>query len=119
MVESRLSFGEYRMSEATMLKSALVPLAITLGMIGCSLASDDDDDSAGGTSGANGNGSGNVIDVGTGTNSGISGQNGGKVTLTPEQVTGIRGSSCAGWSTEGEQLPAILELVVDVSGSMD
>lgn len=35
---------------------------------------------------------------------------------TPDE---IRNSACAGWSAEPEGLPAVLELVVDVSGSMD
>jgi hypothetical protein len=38
--------------------------------------------------------------------------------LTPEQVDQLRNSSCAGWSAEAEIVPAVLELVVDVSSSM-
>jgi hypothetical protein len=96
-----------------------VPLTVAMGMIGCSLSGGDDDSSTGGTPGT-GTGTGMTINVGTGPGTtGIADQNGGTRTLTPEQVTGIRGAACTGWSTEGEQLPAILELVVDVSGSMD
>ena len=43
---------------------------------------------------------------------------GGVAQLTSDQVTALKGSSCAGWSHEGENLPAILDFVVDVSGSM-
>jgi len=43
---------------------------------------------------------------------------GGKVDLTSEQIQDIEQASCTGWSAEGENLPATLELVVDVSFSM-
>ena len=43
---------------------------------------------------------------------------GGLAALTSDQVTALKGSSCAGWASEGENLPAILDFVVDVSGSM-
>jgi hypothetical protein len=36
-----------------------------------------------------------------------------------ETVESLRKASCAGWSAEPEMLPAVLELVVDVSLSMD
>jgi hypothetical protein len=43
---------------------------------------------------------------------------GGVADLTADQVTALKSSSCAGWSHEGENLPALLDFVVDVSGSM-
>ncbi len=43
---------------------------------------------------------------------------GGVADLTQDQVTALKSSSCAGWSHEGENLPAVLDFVVDVSGSM-
>ena len=43
---------------------------------------------------------------------------GGVANLTSDQVTALKSSSCAGWSREGENLPAVLDFVVDVSGSM-
>jgi hypothetical protein len=43
---------------------------------------------------------------------------GGKVDLTSEQIQDIEQASCTGWSAEGENVPATLELVVDVSYSM-
>jgi hypothetical protein len=45
--------------------------------------------------------------------------NGGTIELTPEEVEDINNAACAGWVGEGENLPAILQLVVDVSGSME
>lgn len=44
---------------------------------------------------------------------------GGVVALTPTQVSDITKSACTGWTSEGENLPAVLELVIDTSGSMD
>jgi hypothetical protein len=44
--------------------------------------------------------------------------NGGIEPLTKAQVDSIKNASCAGQSVEGESLPAVLELVIDVSSSM-
>jgi hypothetical protein len=60
---------------------------------------------------------GNGTGAGPGTGNGT--YDGGTIDLTPEEVSSISDAACAGWSTEGESLPAILQLVVDVSGSMD
>lgn len=54
-----------------------------------------------------------------GTSPGTGVFDGGQLPITPEQVTSIKGSSCAGMAVEGETLPAVLELVVDVSSSMN
>ena len=43
---------------------------------------------------------------------------GGVTNLTVDQVAALKRSACTGWSQEGERLPAILDFVVDVSGSM-
>jgi hypothetical protein len=43
---------------------------------------------------------------------------GGHRVLTAEELATIQGGSCADWSQEGENMPAILQLVVDVSLSM-
>lgn len=48
-----------------------------------------------------------------------SSQEGGRTELTSEQVDRILGAECTGWSGEGESLPATLQLVIDVSGSMN
>lgn len=87
------------------------------GIVGCSLASGNETDDD--VPGMSGSGGGMVINVPKGSNGGFVDQNGGTRVLTPEQTTQIRGGACAGWAAEGEQMPAILELVVDVSGSME
>ena len=43
----------------------------------------------------------------------------GQANLTQSQVTELKDTACKGWSAEGENVPAILDFVVDVSGSMD
>jgi hypothetical protein len=55
----------------------------------------------------------------TGGTNGLGNQDGGTRPLTDDQVTQIQMGACAGWRTEGEPLPAVLMLVVDVSGSMN
>lgn len=74
--------------------------------------------------GANGN-NGGTLNLGAngpgtgGSQLGPGEHDGGTRPLTPEQVEAISDLACAGWTTEGEALPAVLELVVDVSGSME
>jgi len=55
--------------------------------------------------------------VGDGTNLNVTFV-GGKAAITDAQYTDVKGSACAGWAREGENLPALLDFVVDVSGSM-
>jgi len=43
---------------------------------------------------------------------------GGEAQLTSDQVTALKSAACAGWAHEGENVPALLDFVVDVSGSM-
>lgn len=75
------------------------------------------DDGNDGEVSGNGTGGGGII---LDPDGGLVGQHdGGTVDLTPEQVEQIETSACAGWAGEGELLPAVLQLVVDVSGSMD
>jgi len=76
----------------------------------------------GGGSGTNVNGMQPNIGVGSDGDGGnvLSGSHdGGTVALTPAQVSDITKSACTGWTSEGENLPAVLELVIDTSGSMD
>jgi hypothetical protein len=79
----------------------------------------------GGLSGSGANGSGatggtTTINVGgSGATTGTGTHDGGSIPLTEDEVDAIADSACAGWSTEGESLPAVLQLVVDVSGSME
>jgi hypothetical protein len=57
---------------------------------------------------------------GTGATSGTTGmQDGGVVELTDDEVDALTGAACAGWSAEPETQPAVLQLVVDTSLSMD
>ena len=58
--------------------------------------------------------------LGSGATSGSSAmQDGGVIELTDDQVDDLNGDSCAGWSAEPETQPAVLQLVVDTSLSMD
>lgn len=125
-----------------MLATAVLTSAVTLG---CGLSSGDDDDGAtpgqGGMVGAGGsdtsfggasvsfggstttNGGG----VGFGGSTGTSGGgpstpgtfDGGSVPITQGDRDAITGQACAGFLTEPETLPAVLELVIDVSSSMN
>jgi len=65
-----------------------------------------DDDAGFGGNGQGAGGSGGIIGVGGNSGSGTG------------SVDDLRKSSCAGWSAEPEAVPAVLMLVVDVSGSM-
>ena len=104
-------------------------LAILVGAVsaatataGCGSSEDDDGNAVSGQSGGSGstdtNGSGGT-ELDLNPDGGTTQQDGGSVDLTEDQVAQIEDSSCAGWSGEGEMLPAVLQLVVDVSGSMD
>lgn len=59
-------------------------------------------------------------DLGNNLGSGGTGvpNQGGTIQLTAEQLAAIENGSCTGWTQEGENLPAVLQLVVDVSRSM-
>lgn len=86
----------------------------------CGGSSGDEDVPGGGASSSTG-GTPNLNPLGGsgGSKLGPGEHDGGTVPLTPEQVEDIEGGACAGWTTEGEALPAVLMLVVDVSGSME
>lgn len=91
-----------------------------------------------GSTGAGGNGSstsdsGNGTTTGSGAASGngstssgisLSGTTGGVVydggtrPLSEEEADELYGDACAGWASEGEAIPSVLQLVVDVSASM-
>jgi hypothetical protein len=60
-------------------------------------------------------------DLGNNLGSGGTGvpNQGGTIQLTAEQLAAIENGSCTGWTQEGENLPAVLQLVVDISLSMD
>jgi hypothetical protein len=64
--------------------------------------------------------SGTSGSLGSGATSGTAGmQDGGVVELTDAEVGALTGAACAGWSAEPETQPAVLELVVDTSLSMN
>ncbi|MFZ5893759.1 MAG: vWA domain-containing protein [Myxococcota bacterium] len=114
-------------------------LGITALTAGCGLTSDGDDD-AGSKGGSTGSGNGGAqvgfggASQGNGGNTGISfggsnasggfgsgaanGFDGGILPITPDQKKLITESACAGFLTEGETLPSVLQLVVDTSSSM-
>lgn len=91
----------------------------------CGDGSDSDGENGDGPdrSGAGGNSDINLPGEG-GDNGGMGlgtgfGTDGGTVVLTPAEADAIQNASCTGWAAEGESIPAVLQFVVDVSGSMD
>lgn len=113
-----------------MIQRSVLPIFVlglgALAAFGCG----DSDDGNGGGTGATGTGAssglvgigGQVVNVGGGNSGGSSGTgtfDGGSVPITPEEEDAIRDKACTGWTIEGEVVPSVLELVVDVSGSMD
>jgi hypothetical protein len=77
---------------------------------------------SGGTGGGIGIGGGagtSAISVGGGANSGSGATSGSGGEIPPETADGLRMKACAGWTSEPELLPTVLELVVDLSLSMD
>jgi hypothetical protein len=94
----------------------LVIAVVSTAISGCGSSSEDDGDGTG----ANGSGgTGLVLGGGSGANKGNGTHDGGVVPLTPDEIENIENAACTGWTAEGENLPAVLQLVVDVSGSMD
>lgn len=66
-----------------------------------------------------GDGDGSGDDLGTdGGTPGGPPLDGGTKELTPQQVDQIKNAECSGYNGEAEPAPAILEFIVDVSGSM-
>lgn len=130
-----------------MLKQGPVVLAVLFAGsgagLGCSLTSSDDDDdgnnpstggmavSFGGSASTTGgtiatSGGSGPIGLG-GTSSTTGGQlgtagsgvfDGGNIPITPDEKTQITDQACTGFATEGETLPSVLQLVIDVSSSM-
>jgi hypothetical protein len=106
---------------------SLVPVAV----LGFACGSNDEEGAkspgtgSGGTGGAIGvGGSAGGVLIGTGGSSATGGTGGSAASagtsgeIPMETADTIRGKSCAGWSSEPELLPTVLQLVVDVSGSM-
>jgi hypothetical protein len=89
---------------------------------------DADDDQAGAGAGSslntggtlNLNTGGSTNGPGTGATGGSSGmQDGGVLELSDAEADALTGAACAGWSAEPETQPAVLQLVVDTSLSMN
>lgn len=94
-----------------MLKYLISAACLSLITLGCS--------SKDGADGAGVGGGGYVIGTGGSGNGGAGGLLGGKTVATDDILAQIETSACAGISSELEVSPALLEFVVDVSGSMN
>ena len=108
--------------------SKLVKIAVTsllsgmvgIGAVGCS----GDDDGEGGSDKNSTSDSDSAIGAGLQeetklTNASLdANSNGGSVELTQEEIDSIQTAACTGWAAEGESLPAVIQLVVDISSSM-
>jgi hypothetical protein len=94
-------------------------------LVGCSSGDDDGFGFAfGTTTGGTGNtplGNGGLgIGATTGAGTGAPGSfDGGEIPLTQDQVTAIKHQACVGVAVEGESVPSVLQLVIDVSSSMN
>jgi hypothetical protein len=66
-------------------------------------------------------GSGGVLIIGPGGTlpPGADARNGGSVELTPEQASSLQNAACRDFAAAGENLPTALQLVIDVSSSMN
>ncbi|HET9930275.1 MAG TPA: vWA domain-containing protein [Polyangiaceae bacterium] len=91
--------------------SILLSLGVPLAAFGCSSSDSQKSDNDTTPIDLGSSGSGSII-PGNGS------LNGGMVPLTKAQVDSIKGASCVGQAVEGESLPSVLELVIDVSSSM-
>ena len=94
---------------------AVSVLAWLVGVWGCSSEGDNGGNDSSGTGSSS---STDVLDWSdTGGTSGLSGD-GGSVDLTDEQVEATLSAACAGFSLEPENIPGVLQIVVDISQSM-
>ena len=91
--------------------SILLTLGLPLAAFGCSSSDSQKSDPNTNPINLGGGGSGTVI-PGNGS------LNGGMVPLTKNEVDSIKNAACVGQAVEGESLPSVLELVIDVSSSM-
>jgi hypothetical protein len=104
-------------------KSTILPVFIAALAAHSAVACGGGDDGSGVEGGPGGQNTPNQPDLGLDPNApsgSLNGNlNGGTTELSPEDVENITNAACAGWVGEGENLPAVLQLVVDVSGSME
>jgi hypothetical protein len=90
--------------------------------LGCSEEEDGEGIAPGGPPPPGGvGGGGPVVNVGGAgpSGGGAPAFDGGTIRLTPEEASVIRNNQCASWVTQGEVQPAMLQLVVDISASMN
>lgn len=107
--KSMLKYAPLAVSVITL---AFLPLA-------CGSSTDSQVNGAGAGNGSSGS-TGNINVPGDADGGVLTGvHDGGTMALTPAQVTAITSAACTGWTTEGENLPAAIDLVIDTSGSMD
>jgi hypothetical protein len=103
-----MSFPSVRRSLSVAVPALAAALAISCG------GSDGSNVEGGdGNTGANGNGTGGSIMLGTGANGNLPGSGGSGVT------TITRDAACADGSGVADAIPAVVQMVVDISGSMD
>jgi hypothetical protein len=102
------------MERSTMIKNRLGiwPLGFALGLTACSSPSDPDDGDGNGSGGPD---SGLAIEK----DSGGASFEGGVIPMPDGGLGAARDAACAGWLTEPEALPVVLEFVVDNSNSMN
>jgi len=100
--------------------SGISGVLVALGAATVAVACGGNADDSGGSGGMNNSDLGTGLDSdGNSTgNPDFDSSEGGKVDLTSDQITAIEQAACTGWAAEGENLPATLQLVVDVSYSM-
>ena len=102
-----------------MLKRGIFVVSLAAVAVAYGCGSSDDPGSGGNTGGnAAGMGVGGGINLGNGGGLGASGVSGASG-AGGGNVGDLRDAACAGWASEPELLPAVLFLVVDVSGSME
>jgi hypothetical protein len=107
----------------------LVAFSLCLGSLSSGCSSDSDEGGEPPTTGVQpppiafggSGGGGTVVSfAGAGTSAGgASVFDGGTAPLTPEEAAIIRDDQCASWVTQVEVLPSMLQLVVDISSSMN
>jgi hypothetical protein len=107
-----------------MLKHLSLAVIASLAALGACSSSDEDGDgdlAAAGTAGSAGGVSVNITGGTGGADGGtpVQGRDGGIQILTDDEVETINTASCAGWRSEPESLPSVLQLVVDTSLSMN
>lgn len=102
----------------------LVAVSLPVLVLGLGCSDDAKDDGGSGNDGpappvGAGGGSPVVIPGSNPGGGGMSTFDGGATPLTPEEAEAIRTQQCASWVTEVEVVPTMLQLVVDVSSSMN